>query len=101
MKKDFFGIVKNFFWDDPYFFHACADGIIRRCITEEEVPKVLTHCYSYAYGDHHGIMNTAAKVTTVGFYWATLHKDVEAFVKSCERCQRVGNISMRNEMPQN
>ena len=46
-------------------------------------------------------MNTAAKVATGGFFWPTLHKDVEAFVKSCERFQKVGNISIRNEMPQN
>ena len=46
-------------------------------------------------------MNTVAKVATARLYWPTLHKDVEAFVKSCERCQKVGNISMRNEMPQN
>ena len=32
MKKAFFGKVGNFFWDDPYLSHACADGIIRRCI---------------------------------------------------------------------
>ena len=99
MKKAFFGRVGNLFWDDPYLFHACADGIIRHCITEEEFFKVLTHCHSYVCG-HHGMMNTASKVTTVGFYWPTLHKDVEAFVKSCERCQKVGNISMRNEIPQ-
>ena len=101
MKASFLRKSREFFWDNPYLFHACADGIIHRCITEEEVPKVLTHCHSYACGGHHGIMNTAAKVATAGFYWPTLHKDVEAFVKSCERCQKVGNISMRNEMPQN
>ena len=101
MKKAFFGRAGNFFWDDPYLFHACTDCIIRRCMTEEEVPKVLAHYHSYACSGHHGIMNTAAKVVTTGFYWPTLPKDVEEFVKSCERCQRVGNISMRYKMPQN
>ena len=98
MKKAFFG---NFFWDDPYLFHGCADGIIRRCITKEEVPKVLAHYHSYACGSHHEIMNTIAKVVTVGFYWPTLHKDVEEFVKSYEKFQRVENISMRHKMLHN
>ena len=48
MKKACFRRVGNFFWDDPYLFHACTDGIIRYCITKEEVPKVLTHCHTRA-----------------------------------------------------
>ena len=100
MKKSFFGKFGNFFWDDPYLFHICANGVVRRCINEEEVPKVPKHCHSYACGGHHGITNTATKIHTSGFYWPTLHKDVEEFVKNCERCQKVRNISMRNEMPQ-
>ena len=46
MKKAFFGRVRKCFWDEPYLFHACADGIIRRYITEEEAPRfslIATH----------------------------------------------------------
>ena len=41
----------------------------------------------------------AAKVLQLGFYWPTLFKDAQAFVVACDRCQRTGNISKRNEMP--
>ena len=33
-----------------------------------------------------------------GFYWPSLLKDSHSFVKSCDRCQRIGNIERRNEM---
>jgi hypothetical protein len=36
-----------------------------------------------------------------GFYWPTLFKDCAEFVKVCDKCQRVGNIGRRNEMPMN
>src|SRR3954470_13118667 len=35
------------------------------------------------------------------FNWPTLFKDARRYVLSCEKCQRVGNISRRNEMPMN
>lgn len=43
---------------------------------------------------------TAAKVLQCGYYWPTLFKDAHMFVKKCDKCQRQGNISMRNEIPQ-
>ncbi|CAL9001054.1 unnamed protein product, partial [Prunus brigantina] len=34
-----------------------------------------------------------------GFFWPTLFKDAFNFCVKCDRCQRMGNISRRNEMP--
>ncbi|XP_050900687.1 uncharacterized protein LOC127107444 [Lathyrus oleraceus] len=42
-----------------------------------------------------------AKVLQSGLYWPTLFKDAQYIVKECDRCQRTGNISKRNQMPQN
>ncbi|KAL4353214.1 hypothetical protein GQ457_06G012220 [Hibiscus cannabinus] len=39
------------------------------------------------------------KVLQSGFYWPTLHKDAQLFCQQCDRCQRTGIISKRNEMP--
>ncbi|CAN6554745.1 unnamed protein product [Malus baccata var. baccata] len=35
-----------------------------------------------------------------GLFWRTLFKDAYNWCKACDRCQRVGNQSKRNEMPQ-
>ncbi|KAD2393546.1 hypothetical protein E3N88_40523 [Mikania micrantha] len=37
-------------------------------------------------------MHTAKKVFDSGFFWSTIYKDAHVFVKSCDSCQRVGNI---------
>jgi len=34
-----------------------------------------------------------------GFWWPTLFNDCQDFVQRCDKCQRTGNISKRNEMP--
>ncbi|XP_062088905.1 uncharacterized protein LOC133795471 [Humulus lupulus] len=70
-----------------------------RCIPEEEMQSILNHCHIQQCGGHFDASRTAAKVLQSGFYWPSLFKDVNAFVKAYDRCQRTGNISRRNEMP--
>ncbi|KAL4303704.1 hypothetical protein GQ457_10G009060 [Hibiscus cannabinus] len=98
-RKRFKHNAKGYFWDEPYLFKQCADQIIRRCTPEEEQQKILEQCHSAPYGGHFGWNRTAAKVLQSGFYWPTLHKDAQLFCQQCDRCQRTGNISKRNEMP--
>ncbi|KAL4304561.1 hypothetical protein GQ457_10G010670 [Hibiscus cannabinus] len=98
-RKRFKHNAKGYFWDEPYLFKQCADQIIRRCIHEEEQQMILEQCHSAPYGGHFGGNRTTAKVLQSGFYWPTLHKDAQLFCQQCDRCQRTGNISKRNEMP--
>ncbi|GKD64529.1 reverse transcriptase domain-containing protein [Tanacetum coccineum] len=44
---------------------------------------------------------TTKKVYEFGFYWPSIFKDANEYVRRCDACQRAGNISSRNEMPQN
>ncbi|KAI3714739.1 hypothetical protein L6452_21698 [Arctium lappa] len=92
---------KKFLWDDPFLFKICADQVIRRCIPKEEVAYVLHHCHTGPCGGHFGGDRTAAKILQSGLYWPTLNNDAHNFAKSCNECQRSGNISQRNEMPLN
>ncbi|GJZ35488.1 reverse transcriptase domain-containing protein [Tanacetum coccineum] len=36
-KRKFFKDIKHYFWDDPYLFRTCADQIIRRCSSVENL----------------------------------------------------------------
>ncbi|XP_021769889.1 uncharacterized protein LOC110734151 [Chenopodium quinoa] len=92
--------AKYYAWDDPYLWKFCSDQIIRRCIPENEVIPILTFCHSHACGGHFGAKRTARKVLDCGFYWPSLFRDSYGFCKSCDNCQRVGNISQKSEMPQ-
>ena len=61
----------------------------------------MFNCHDGPAGGHFGATKTAAKVLQCGFYWPTLFRDAAVYVKACDRCQSVGNISKRNEMPLN
>ncbi|KAI5385622.1 hypothetical protein KIW84_072287 [Lathyrus oleraceus] len=100
-KKRFFHDIKHYYWDDPLLFKRGPDGIFRRCVPEEEVENIIQHCHSAPYGGHTSTSKTCSKILQAGFYWPTIWKDVHAAIKECDRCQRTGNISRRDEMPQN
>ncbi|XP_062100342.1 uncharacterized protein LOC133806233 [Humulus lupulus] len=92
--KKFYSVVKRYYWEKPILYKHCAYQIIRRCVPEDEMVLILTHC-----GGHFKATRSAAKVLQCGYYCPTLMKDVNTFVKACDRCQRVSSISRRDEMP--
>ena len=49
---------------------------------------------------HFGAVRTAQKVLQSGLYWPGLFQDAQKYVRQCDRCQRTGTISKRDEMPQ-
>jgi hypothetical protein len=61
-RKKFLHTVKEYCWDEPYLFKHCKDGIMRRCIPEEEINCVIYHCHSSPYGGHVGADKTQAKI---------------------------------------
>ncbi|KAK1602530.1 hypothetical protein QYE76_017961, partial [Lolium multiflorum] len=100
-RRKFFYDLRHYFWDDPHLYKEGVDGIMRRCVPEYEQQEILSKCHGSVYGGHHAGDRTAQKVLQSGFYWPTLFKDARKFILSCDECQRVGNISRRNEMPMN
>ncbi|GJY67412.1 reverse transcriptase domain-containing protein [Tanacetum coccineum] len=100
-KKKFFKDVNHYFWDDPYLFKICADQVIRRYVYGQKAVDILTACHNGPTGGHHGANYTSKKVFDSGFYWPTIYRNAHDMVKSCDSCQRQGNISQKDEMPQN
>ncbi|GJT07874.1 reverse transcriptase domain-containing protein [Tanacetum coccineum] len=92
-RKRFFSQVKTYFWEEPYAFKLCADNIMRRCVARSETLEILAHCHSGPTGGHHSANVTAKKVYESGFYWPSVFKDANEYVRRCDACQRSGNIS--------
>ncbi|CAM8947908.1 unnamed protein product [Rhodiola kirilowii] len=99
-KRKFLSETKRYYWDEPYLYRLCADGLYKTCVAEEEMRDILYHCHSSQYGGHGSGAKTASKVLQSGFYWPTLFGDAYEYVKACDQCQRTGSISKRHEMPQ-
>ncbi|GKA48503.1 reverse transcriptase domain-containing protein [Tanacetum coccineum] len=100
-KNKFFSDLKHYFWEEPYLFKVCSDGMIRRCVSGPETQTILDQCHHGPTGGHYGPNVTAKKVLDSGFYWPTIIKEAHTLVQLCEACQKTGNISKRDEMPLN
>ncbi|XP_058765799.1 uncharacterized protein LOC131639312 [Vicia villosa] len=98
-KKKFLHDCRFYLWDEPFLYKKGVDRLIRRCVPEEQ-QEVLKACHDSNYGGHFSGDRTSEKVLQSGLYWPTLFKDAQMTVKECDRCQRTGNISRRNQMPQ-
>ncbi|XP_076914010.1 uncharacterized protein LOC143572847 [Bidens hawaiensis] len=85
------------------FPHELIDFVAMRSKMCDERGRwdILKHVHEGLTRGHHGSHATAQKVFDSGFYWPMVVKDAEEFVKICDACQRTGNISSNNEMPQN
>ena len=90
---------RYYIWDDPLLYKRGADMIIRRCVPESEQCKIMNECHASPYGGHFSGERTTHKILRSGFYWPTVFRDCNEWVKLCDRCQKIGNISSRNEMP--
>ena len=98
-KKRFFAHLKHYYWEEPIIYRHCADQVIRRYVPEDEMHSILNHCHILPCGGHFGGQRTAAKVLQSGVYWPSLFKDAHLFVSTCDKCQRMGNISRKDEPP--
>ncbi|GJX51955.1 reverse transcriptase domain-containing protein [Tanacetum coccineum] len=100
-KNKFFSDLKHYFWEEPYLFKVCSDGMIRCCISGPESRTILDQCHHGPTGGHYGPNITAKKVLDSRFYWPTIIKEAHTLVCLCEACQKTGNISKHDEMPLN
>ncbi|KAL6332453.1 hypothetical protein AAG906_008063 [Vitis piasezkii] len=100
-RKHFFAKIHAYYWEEPFLFKYCADQIIRKCVPKEEQQGILSHCHENACGGHFASQKTAMKVLQSGFTWPSLFKDARIMCRSCDRCQRLGKLTKRNQMPMN
>ncbi|XP_074301547.1 uncharacterized protein LOC141632947 [Silene latifolia] len=99
-RKRFLFEVKRYFWDDPNLYKECGDGLYQRFIPQWQIHGILEGCHSSPYGGHQEARSTIAKILQLGFFWPTMFQDAREFIVHYDVCQRTGNISWRNEMPQ-
>ncbi|KAG9442083.1 hypothetical protein H6P81_017937 [Aristolochia fimbriata] len=98
-RKKFLADVKHYFLEDPYLYKIYHDQVIRRCVPETEFESILKHCHDGEARRHFSSNRTATKVMQSNFYWPTLYQDSKRYVSTCDRCQRTGNVSRKDEMP--
>ena len=63
-----------------------------RCLGNEKADYVMREVHEGICGNHSGSRSLVHKLVQARYYWPTMQKDVEAYVKTCDKCQRFSNI---------
>ena len=63
-----------------------------RCLGIEEVDYVMREVHKRICENHSGSRSLVHKLVRTGYYWPTMQKDVETYIKTCDKCQRFSNI---------
>eukprot|EP00253_Pinus_taeda_P016180 PITA_16180 len=89
----------SFTWIGGNLFKIGPDQILRHCVREEEVFDILLTCHDGPCGGHFAAKRIAFKIIQASYYWPTLHQDVRRYIIQCDRCQRMGKLTPRDEIP--
>ncbi|KAL3701750.1 hypothetical protein R1sor_019772 [Riccia sorocarpa] len=73
------------------------DQVLRRCVNEEDVPKILEEAHEGPSGGHGARESTAQKILHTGLWWPTIFKDCHSHVRTCNECQR--SATLKEGMP--
>ena len=63
-----------------------------RCLSHDEVNYVMREVHEGVYGKHSEARSLVHKLIRAGYYWPTMLKDAQAYVKACDKCQRFSNF---------
>ncbi|XP_057755742.1 uncharacterized protein LOC130974920 [Arachis stenosperma] len=84
-KRKLINDAKYFVWDEPYLFKKCSDGILRRCVSEEEGREVLWKCHGSCYGGHFGGDRTAAKLQKMEEFRSQAYENAKIYKEKAKR----------------
>ena len=63
-----------------------------RCLAHDEADYVMREVQEGICGNHSGARSLAHKLIRAGYYWLTMLKDAQTYVRACNKCQRFSNL---------
>jgi hypothetical protein len=79
---------REFFWDeDGPMYRRRSSGNHQLVVPKTLVHEVIRENHSPVYVDHPGIRRTQ-ELISLRFWWPSMRKDIEEYVRRCDPCQR-------------
>lgn len=79
------------------YIRALMEPLLR-CLGLDEAKIVIEETHTGICGDHSSEKSMAVKILRQGFFWPSLRRDCEEFVKSCRSCQLNSSVNRRLSM---
>ena len=80
-------LVKRYAVVEGDLYRRGANGILMRCISQEEGRELLAEIHGGECGSHFSSRTLIGKAFRHGFYWPTTLQDAAELVKSYKACQ--------------
>jgi hypothetical protein len=87
-----------------FLFKRSADGIVLRCVNNEEAHKLLQETHGSSdfvmhVGGHFSTKATAFKIIRNGYYWPSIFQESYKFARSCDKCPKFVGKECLSAMP--
>ena len=76
-----------------------VDTILKRYVSQVEVPDILEACHDSACGGHFSGQLTGQKILRASYFWPILFQDSHDYVSKCDAYKRYARNDLRTEMP--
>ena len=63
-----------------------------RCLSPKEADNVMREVHKGTCGNHLGSRSLVHILIRARYYWPTMQKDAQTYVKACNKCQRFSNV---------
>ena len=63
-----------------------------RCLSPEEMDYVMREVHKGIYRNHSESWSLVHKLIRAGYYWPTMQKDAQTYIKAYDKCQRFNNV---------
>ena len=73
-------------------YRRSFDGLLLRCLDDEEAAKALEEAHSGICGAHQSGPKLHFQIKRMGYYWPTMVKDCMEYAKRCSACQFHANF---------
>jgi hypothetical protein len=77
---------------DDELYRRTIDGVLLRCLGEEEAKLAVREVHDGIAGAHQSAYKMNCLLRRAGFYWPTMMDDCVKYQNSCKPCQRFRNI---------
>ncbi|VFQ90188.1 unnamed protein product [Cuscuta campestris] len=71
------------------------DGVLLRCLRAAEAEALMEEIHEGVCAAHQGPYSISRRAIIQGYFWPTMRKDCEEYVRKCPTCQQFQNIPER------
>ncbi|VFQ95569.1 unnamed protein product [Cuscuta campestris] len=80
---------------DGVLYKRSYNGVLLRCLRAAETKALMEEIHEGVCGAHQGPYSISRRAIIQGYFWPTMRKDCEEYVRKCPTCQHFQNIPGR------